>query len=140
MFDKLWIQETINDLYEANLKNDHLYLLYKENQKNSIAVKTPYGISNRFEVEDVMQGTVFAPLQATTSMSQLGAMAYKRGKPLLNYKNTVQIPALGMIDDIATVTKCGMETVLSNPHKLVFYYQNVVCDSSLALSSAFLTQ
>ena len=115
MFDKLWIQEVINDLYDANLKNDHLYLLYKENQKNSIAVKTPYRISKRFEVDDiVMQGTVFAPLQATTSMSQLDSLAYKRGKPLLNYKDTVSIPALGMIDDIATVTKCGIDTVISN--------------------------
>ena len=61
-----------------------------------------------------MQGTVFAPLQATTSMSQLGSLAYKRGKPLLTYKETVQIPVMGMIDDIATVTKCGMQTVLSN--------------------------
>ena len=61
-----------------------------------------------------MQGTVFAPLQATTSMSQLGSSAYKRGKPLLTYKDTVQIPAMGMIDDIATVSKCGIDTVMSN--------------------------
>ena len=115
MFDKLWIQEAINDLYEVNMTNDNLSLLYKENQNNSIAIKSPYGISNRFIIEDViMQGTVFAPLQATTSMSQLGSLAYKRGKPLLTYKETVQIPAMGMIDDIATVTKCGMQTVLSN--------------------------
>ena len=115
MFDKLWIQEVINDLYDANMKNDNLYLLYKENEKNDLAVKTPFGISNRFVIEDViMQGTVFAPLQATTSMSQLGSMAYKEGKPLLTYKDTVKIPAMGMIDDIATVTKCGSDTVLSN--------------------------
>ena len=61
-----------------------------------------------------MQGTVFAPLQATTSMSQLGRMAYRRGKPLLTYKDTVNIPALGMIDDVATVSKCGIDSVISN--------------------------
>ena len=47
-------------------------------------------------------------------MSQLGRMAYKRGKPLLTYKDTVHIPALGMIDDIATVSKCGIDTVIAN--------------------------
>ena len=44
-------------------------------------------------------------------MSQLGANAYKRGEPLLIYKDTVQIPGLGMIDDLASVTKCGLDTV-----------------------------
>ena len=97
------------------MKNENLYLLYKENQNNNLAVKTSYGISTRFMVEDIiMQGTVFAPLQATTSMSQLGSSAYKSGKPLLTYKDTVEIPALGMIDDIATVNKCGVDAVISN--------------------------
>ena len=41
MFDKLWLQEAVNDLYEANLRNDNLYLLYLENKMNNVAVKTP---------------------------------------------------------------------------------------------------
>ena len=114
-FDKLWLQETLNDLFEAGITNVKLVLIYKENQKNSIAIKTPFGITKRFDVEDIiMQGTVFGPLKCTTSMNQLGAMAYKRGTPLLAYKETVQIPVLGMIDDLATVTKCGKESIVSN--------------------------
>ena len=40
-FDKIWLKEAINDLFEAGLDNDKLVLLYKENQNNSVAVKTP---------------------------------------------------------------------------------------------------
>ena len=112
---RLFKRSAVQILYSANMKNENLYLLYKENQNNNLAVKTSYGISTRFMVEDIiMQGTVFAPLQATTSMSQLGSSAYKSGKPLLTYKDTVEIPALGMIDDIATVNKCGVDAVISN--------------------------
>ena len=47
-------------------------------------------------------------------MSKLGAEAYREGKPLLVYKDTVRIPSLGMIDDILTMNKCGIDSVMSN--------------------------
>ena len=93
--DKLWREESINDLYEANLNNDKLVLLYAENQKNSISVKTPYGKTQKFSIENTI---IFGSLKCTTSMNQLGANAYKTGTPLLTYKETVKIPSLGMID------------------------------------------
>ena len=61
-----------------------------------------------------MQGTCLAPLKCTTTMSQMGAMAYRTGNPLLTYKDTVKIPSLGMIDDIASINKCGIDSVISN--------------------------
>ena len=65
-FDKLWLEESLNDLYEAGLTNDKLILLYKLNENNSVGVRTPrYGLTERFEVENlVMQGTNFASLFA----------------------------------------------------------------------------
>ena len=30
------------------------------------------------------------------------------------YKDTVKVPGMGMIDDLATVTKCGIDTIKSN--------------------------
>lgn len=61
-----------------------------------------------------MQGTVFAPLKCTTQIDKLGKLAYRSGKSLLTYKNTVKIPPLGMVDDILSVTQCGIECVKSN--------------------------
>ena len=90
-------------------------LLFAENQKNSISVKTPYGKTEKFTIENtIMQGSIFGSLKCTTSMSQLGRNAYNTGAPLLTYKNTVKIPSLGMIDDILTISKCGQESIKSN--------------------------
>ena len=38
-FNKLWLQSCINAIYDAGITNDHLNLLYIENQKAQIAVK-----------------------------------------------------------------------------------------------------
>ena len=47
-------------------------------------------------------------------MSQLGTNAYRSGKPLLTYKDTVKIPSLGMIDDLLPISKCGQDSVVAN--------------------------
>ena len=58
-FDKLWVEECINDLFESGFKNDKLPLLFMENQNAMIAVKTSSGISNRVSIHNtIMQGTV----------------------------------------------------------------------------------
>ena len=97
--------------------NRQKYLLFvtTTNEKNQIAVKTPYGISQRFTIQDIiMQGTVFGPLACTASMSKLGDLAYKTGKSMLTYKDTVQVPPLGMIDDLCVMSKCGLESLEAN--------------------------
>ena len=50
-FDTLWVQECINDLYEAGLDNDKLPLLYLENQNAQCALKTHDGISRRINIK-----------------------------------------------------------------------------------------
>ena len=39
-YDSLWLEETINDLYETGLRNAKLMLLYKSNLNANIAIKT----------------------------------------------------------------------------------------------------
>ena len=59
-FDSLWVEECINDIYEAGLDNDKLAILYKENQNAACAVKVNDVLSNRFNMKNiVIQGTVF---------------------------------------------------------------------------------
>ena len=56
-FDALWLQECINDIFEAGLNNDKLPLLFLENQNAKVAVKTGQGISRRVDIKNiVMQG------------------------------------------------------------------------------------
>ena len=46
-FDKLWLHEVINCLYNAGFQNDKLPLLFLENKNANVAVKTASGMSNR---------------------------------------------------------------------------------------------
>ena len=49
-FDKLWMEECINDLFEAGLTNDKLCLIYHSNKTARIAIKTPSGMTERFSI------------------------------------------------------------------------------------------
>ena len=76
-FDTMWVEECINDVFEAGLVNDKLMLLYLENQNASIAVKTQEGQSDRISISNIiMQGTVWGSLLCTTTMDKLGKLVY----------------------------------------------------------------
>ena len=107
-FDELWLQECINDLYDAGFQNDKLPLLFLENQTAKIAVKTPTEISKRVSTHNlVMQGTVWGSLMCTATMDKLGQLMYSREDLLYKYKGVVNTPTLGMVDDILSVQKCS---------------------------------
>ena len=58
-FDKLWLEASINSLYDNGLQNDKLNLLYIENKHENVAVKVNDKVSTRFSVNNVvMQGSV----------------------------------------------------------------------------------
>ena len=44
-FYSMWLHEAINDLYESSVNNDNLPLLFQENSKAMIAVKSSHGLS-----------------------------------------------------------------------------------------------
>ena len=107
-FDKMWLLECINDLYEAGLTNDKLVLLYETNKLAQIAIKTSSGITERFDIkETVMQGTVWAGLMCTVTMDKLCKQIYKNHNLLYKYRGVVEVPPLEMVDDIITTIKCG---------------------------------
>ena len=65
----MWLDETITDLFEAGLVNNHLNLVYKLNEKNKVDVVTPYGLSDRVEIDKIgMQGENLAPLECSVQV------------------------------------------------------------------------
>ena len=71
-FDKLWLENCINALYENNLKNDMLNLLYLENRNAQVAVKFNNKVSRRINVPNVeIQGSVWSSLKCTSVMDTL---------------------------------------------------------------------
>ena len=55
-FDSLWVQECINDMFDAGVQNDIMYML---NQNAQVAVKNSSGLTQRETISNIfMQGTV----------------------------------------------------------------------------------
>jgi hypothetical protein len=63
------------DLYSSTpdaLHNDKLALIYKANEENKVAVKTPVGLTSRTSIPTiVMQGWTFGPMQCPNSIDAL---------------------------------------------------------------------
>ena len=107
-FDSLWVQECINDIYDAGLNNDKLPLLFLENQNARCAVKSDDGISKRVNIQNIiMQGSVWGSLLCTTTMDKLGKLVYEDENLLYRYKGLVAVPSLCMVDDIMSIQKCS---------------------------------
>ena len=101
-FDSLWLDECINDMFEAGIKDDKLSLIYKLNSSNQVAVKTPFGLTERKEVEKVvLQGEVFGPLECSITIDTFGKECLEEEKHLYIYKGVVGVPPLAMVDDVA---------------------------------------
>ena len=116
-FDSLSLEECLNDLYEAGVTNDNLSLKYKINEKNQVSIKTPFGVTDVVNVvKVVMQGETLGPLMCAVQVDSIGKQCLETGNYLYSYKNQVDIPPLGMIDDIAAVSDCGVKTVQMNSY------------------------
>ena len=86
----MWLDKCINDLFKAGVQDDHLALLYQANSKNQVAVKTPFGKTERRMVEKiVLQGEVFGPLECSVSVDSFGKECLTNEKLLYQYKGEV---------------------------------------------------
>ena len=113
----MWLDECVNDLFKAGMQDDHLSLLYKANSMNQVAVKTPFGKTERKSVEKiVMQGEVFGPLECAVSVDKFGKECLDDKKQLYSYKGEVGIPPLAMIDDLVCPAVCGLDSFMMNAY------------------------
>ena len=53
-FDTLWLDECINDLYNAGIDDNNLALIYEANKDNKVSVKTPFGITDRKTINKIV--------------------------------------------------------------------------------------
>ena len=117
MFDSECLYECMNDLYEAGVKDDIFALIYEANRVNNVAVQTPHGISRREKFEEiVMQGDVLAPLISSLQVDTMGKECLEKQKHLFYFRDSVPIGPLGMVDDLLTISECGVKTNLMNQY------------------------
>ena len=63
-FDSLWLEEVMNDLFEAGIDDDNFALIFEANKNVNVAIKTPNGLTERENIKNiVLQGDVFGPVQ-----------------------------------------------------------------------------
>ena len=114
-FDSLWLQECLSDLFNSGVKDDKLALLYNINSHVKVAVKTPVGRTDRKSIYNVItQGDVFGPILCSNQIDTFGKECLEEGKYTYSYKGEVNIPPLGMVDDLISISECGHKTAMMN--------------------------
>ena len=102
-------------LFEAGVDDDSLPLLYEANKNINVAVRTPNGLTSRENIKNiVLQGDVFGPLQCSVQVDTFGKECIEEEKNLYLYKGMVAIPPLAMIDDLISISHCGIKSVVMN--------------------------
>ena len=75
-FDELWLEDSMLDLLESLPEaesDDKISLLYAMNVENQVAVKTPYGLTERKNFDKiVMQGGKWGPLKCSNTIDRIG--------------------------------------------------------------------
>ena len=113
-FDSIWLDESINDLYNSGVTSRNLNLLYEGNKSTSMLVETNFGRSQRVTLHKiVMQGSVPGGTLCSNQISKLCNKSFSEGDVYMY--DGIPIPALAMVDDIVSIAKCNsVEGVVSN--------------------------
>ena len=113
-YDSLWMEHSLLDLFETGVRTNAINILHELNKTAKIQVKTPVGLTDEKEVEDViMQGETISSIVCTTTIDKVTRDCKL---PPHKYKEAVDIPKLGFVDDILDITKCGEETENMNEY------------------------
>ncbi len=117
-FDAMWLEESMNDICETIPRDEwdkKIALVYKNNSNNQVAVKTPFGLTERIDINNIVtQGGVWGPIQCSNQIDMLGKECITKNIHLFTYKGLVKVPPLAMIDDILAVALCGMKSFAVN--------------------------
>ena len=111
MFDAEELSVCLVAMYDANIRDDMLALIYEANKMTKFAVKTPNGIKRSANiVNKVLQGDVLAPLISSNMVDKnIGGPAIVTNNVYL-YKNKIVIPPLTMQDDTLGISECGYKS------------------------------
>ena len=83
------------------------------------------GITERISIDNlIMQGTVFGSIICSSVMDKLAKIFYQDKNLLHKYKGVVDVPVLGMVDDVLNVATCSEQAIISNSTVNMFMEQN----------------
>ena len=109
MFDAIFLEQAINDIYDAGLSDDNLELIYQANKKVDMAVNTPDGLSERKCLEDVvLQGDTWGSILASVQVDSICKEVEKSGYGY-KYKDELSVSMLGLVDNIIGIAESGFK-------------------------------
>ena len=111
MFDSMELDEAVSDLFDSGIKDDTLALLYDANRNINVRIKTPSGLGVEKHLDKVvLQGDTWGPIMASNQVDTLGKQLLDEEPNFIyRYKGNVPVGILGMDDDVAGVSECGMK-------------------------------
>ena len=114
MFDAIFLEEALSDLYDAGCKDDNLALLYEANKEISMTVNTPHGQTEEESIKNVvLQGDTFGSLLASVQADRICQDVMKAGVGY-RYKDCLSVGMLGLIDDLIGITPAGFQAQQMN--------------------------
>ena len=94
------------------MDNNLLNVISEMTRSAKIKIKTPDGVTDEAEISDtIMQGETLSSILCTNTMDK---MAKECDIEPIKYRNEVEIPKLGFVDDNLDITKCGKHTLDMN--------------------------
>ena len=91
-----------------------LGLLYESTRTNLVAVNTGVDQTDRVDIPEIaQQGGTWGPMMCSNSIDVVGKFALGK-KKFYRYINMVNIIPLAMVDDLLSVSKCGMDSIDMN--------------------------
>ena len=89
-------------------------MIYEVSRINKVSVNTPVGKTKSIYINDIgTQGGPLGPLMCSLQIDKIGKETLERNEYLYDYKN-MKIPPLSMMDDIASISKCGTDSIELN--------------------------
>ena len=108
------LQKALTDIYDAGINDDTLVLLHEANRNIDMAVKTPYGLTERQNIKNtVLQGHTFGSILASVQVDSIGKECMAAGHGI-KYKGKLPIAFLGLVDDIIGISDAGMKAQMLN--------------------------
>ncbi len=105
-FDSVWLEDAINDLYDSGITSRNLNILYEGNTYTDMCVENKLGKSSRSRLTNiVMQGSVSGGTLCSNQLSKLCNATHNEGVVYM-YGGSIPIPALAMVDDLASISLC----------------------------------
>ena len=114
MFDAIGLKEALSDIFDVGVKDDNFTLLFEANKDIRMAVKTPYGLTDRQMIENVvLQGDTFGSILASVQVDNIckEVVASDTG---YKYKDILDVSILALVDDLIGITKAGYQAQQMN--------------------------